>query len=42
LLGGARLDASDAELAPKVYHALEAMKHFKGWELQEDLPVLSR
>lgn len=29
LFGGARLDATDAALAPKLYHALTALKHWK-------------
>jgi hypothetical protein len=37
-----RLDSTDAALSPKIYHAIEVMKHFKGWEPQEDLAALSR
>lgn len=33
LFGGQQLDATDAALAPKMYHALTALRHFKGMEL---------
>eukprot|EP00879_Flechtneria_rotunda_P008029 GHRR01008411.1.p1 GENE.GHRR01008411.1~~GHRR01008411.1.p1 ORF type:complete len:265 (+),score=43.37 GHRR01008411.1:231-1025(+) len=31
--GGDRLDATDASMAPKMYHALTALGHFKGLQL---------
>ncbi|WIA11217.1 hypothetical protein OEZ85_011344 [Tetradesmus obliquus] len=31
--GGDKLDATDASMAPKMYHALTALGHFKGLEL---------
>ncbi|KAI8466233.1 MAG: dehydroascorbate reductase [Monoraphidium minutum] len=33
LFGGASLNAVDAALAPKVYHAFTALKHFRGFDL---------
>ncbi|KIZ06990.1 Glutathione S-transferase DHAR1 [Monoraphidium neglectum] len=33
LFGGTQLNAVDAALAPKLYHALTATKHFKGFDL---------
>lgn len=37
LFGGQHLDATDASLAPKLYHAFTALKHFKGFDIY-DLP----
>lgn len=33
--GGDKLDATDASMAPKMYHALTALGHFKGLKLDE-------
>jgi len=33
LFGGAHMDSTDAALAPKLYHALTALKHWKGFDL---------
>jgi glutathione S-transferase len=33
--GGEKLDATDASMAPKMYHALTALGHFKGLKLDE-------
>jgi chloride intracellular channel protein 1 len=41
--GGAHLDATDASLAPKLYHALVALGHFKGLTLDADkFPAVER
>lgn len=34
--GGDKLDATDASMAPKMYHALTALGHFKGLKLDEE------
>ncbi|GBF96200.1 dehydroascorbate reductase [Raphidocelis subcapitata] len=33
LFGGERMDSTDAALAPKLYHALTALKHWKGFNI---------
>lgn len=41
--GGDHLDATDASLAPKMYHALTALGHFKGLKLDETkYPAVSK
>jgi hypothetical protein len=41
--GGSKLNATDASFAPKAYHALVALKHFKGFTLDmEKYPALGR
>ena len=41
--GGNKLNATDASFAPKAYHALVALKHFKDWTLDaEKYPALGR
>lgn len=36
LFGGQSLNATDAALAPKLYHCNVALRHFKGYELPEE------
>jgi glutathione S-transferase len=33
--GGADLNATDAAFAPKLYHAIVALQHFKGWDFEK-------
>ncbi|KAF8057748.1 DHAR1 [Scenedesmus sp. PABB004] len=41
--GGDHLDATDAAMAPKMYHALTALGHFKGLKLDEaKYPAVAR
>ncbi|GFR48917.1 hypothetical protein Agub_g10867 [Astrephomene gubernaculifera] len=40
LFGGSRLNATDASLAPKLYHIAVALKHFKGWQIPEELKAV--
>lgn len=39
--GGSNLDATDAALAPRLYHAIVALKHFKNWELPSSFVALN-
>eukprot|EP00878_Enallax_costatus_P001565 GHUV01001716.1.p1 GENE.GHUV01001716.1~~GHUV01001716.1.p1 ORF type:complete len:246 (+),score=69.50 GHUV01001716.1:81-818(+) len=41
--GGDHMDATDASMAPKMYHALTALGHFKGLKLDEEkFPAVSK
>lgn len=40
--GGKSLDATDAAVAPKLYHATVALGHFKGWQLPSEFKALHK
>ncbi|PNW77915.1 hypothetical protein CHLRE_10g456750v5 [Chlamydomonas reinhardtii] len=42
LFGGQHLNGTDCSLAPKLYHAVVALKHFKGWELPARFTALHK
>lgn len=42
LFGGKTMDATDAAFAPKLYHCLVALPHYKGFELPQDMTALWR
>ncbi|KXZ54613.1 hypothetical protein GPECTOR_4g678 [Gonium pectorale] len=42
LFGGQRLNATDAAVAPKLYHIVTALGHYKGWKLPAELPAVAR
>lgn len=42
LFGGESLNATDASLAPKIYHAKVALKHYKAFEFPAELKALSK
>jgi len=41
LFGGDRLSATDCLLAPRLYHARVALKHFQGFEFPAEMTALA-
>lgn len=42
LFGGETMNATDAALAPRLYHATVALKYYKKWELPAELTALAK
>lgn len=42
LFGGKSINATDAVIAPKMYHTIVALKHFKQWQLPAQMSAIQR
>lgn len=42
LFGGDHLNATDASVAPKLYHTVTALRHYKHWELPAEFAAVSK
>ncbi|KAG2490960.1 hypothetical protein HYH03_010637 [Edaphochlamys debaryana] len=42
LFGGHSLNATDASVAPKLYHTVVALRHFRGWELPAEFTAIRK
>ncbi|GLC33553.1 Glutathione S-transferase dhar1 [Pleodorina starrii] len=42
LFGGQQINATDAAVAPKLYHIIVALKHFKNWDMPPEFAAINK